>query len=354
MSGDDGILAVRLDSAGDVLCAGPAVRAAAASGRRVTMLTGPLGAEAARLLPGAAEVLEWPCPWILASAPPVRAADVEWIVDQIRRRRIAEALILTSFHQSPLPTALVLRLAGVGRISAISPDYPGSLLDLRVPDPGDVPEPARMLRVAQAAGFGLPAGDDGWLRIVAAPSLAALPIDPQLTQDPYVVLHPGASAPARAWSAARCAEAVDALSDAGWRVLVTGSADERALTALVAGRRGADLGGRLTLAQLGAVLGGARAVIVGNTGPAHLAAAVGAPVVSLFSPVVPAARWAPHTPARRVLGDQHAPCRATRAVQCPVPGHPCLESVAAADVVEAVAQLTAAIAPAPDRAGARR
>lgn len=333
----DAILVVRLDSAGDVLCAGPAVRAVAASGRPVVLLSGPAGEQAGRLLPGVSEVLTWACPWILAEPPPLDEGDVQRLIDRIRRLDAGEALILTSFHQSALPTALVLRLAGVARISAFSTDYPGSLLDARVPDPGDLPEPVRMLRVAQAAGFDLPPGDDGRLRI-----RGAAPVDAQLTKDPYVVLHPGASAPARAWSARRCAEAVETLSDDGWRVLVTGSSAERPLTAAVAGRRGVDLGGRLSFAQLATVLAGARAVVVGNTGPAHLAAAAGAPVVSLFAPVVPAQRWAPFTPARVLLGDQLAPCRETRAVHCPVPGHPCLDSVTAADVVHAVAQLASA------------
>jgi ADP-heptose:LPS heptosyltransferase len=79
--------------------------------------------------------------------------------------------------------------------------------------------------------------------------------------------------------------------------------------------------------------------VVGNTGPAHLAAAVGTPVVSLFSPVVPAARWAPYGVPVALLGDQDAPCRGTRARHCPVPGHPCLAGVTAADVVDAVDSL---------------
>ena len=59
--------------------------------------------------------------------------------------------------------------------------------------------------------------------------------------------------------------------------------------------------------------------MVGNTGPAHLAAAVGTPVVSLFAPVVPAARWAPYGVPLVLLGDQQAPCRDTRApgARCP-------------------------------------
>jgi ADP-heptose:LPS heptosyltransferase len=153
-----------------------------------------------------------------------------------------------------------------------------------------------------------------------------------------VVLHPGASVPARAWSPHRAAAAVEALTAAGHRVVLTGGPAEAALTAAVGGP-GTDLGGRTSFAELAAVLAGADAVVVGNTGPAHLAAAVGTPVVSLFAPVVPAARWAPYGVASVLLGDQDAPCRATRATVCPVPGHPCLDSVTPEDVVAAVDKL---------------
>ena len=72
------------------------------------------------------------------------------------------------------------------------------------------------------------------------------------------------------------------------------------------------------------MLAGARAVVAVNTGPAHLAAAVGTPVVSLFAPVVAASAWAPYGVPVVVLGDQYAACVGTRARTCPVPGHPCL------------------------------
>jgi ADP-heptose:LPS heptosyltransferase len=87
------------------------------------------------------------------------------------------------------------------------------------------------------------------------------------------------------------------------------------------------------------VLARAAAVVVANTGPAHLAAAVGTPVVSLFAPTVPAARWAPYGVSVTVLGDQQAPCRGSRATTCPVPGHPCLSSVTPGDVARALAGL---------------
>ena len=332
------VLVVRLDGAGDVLLSGPAVRAVAA-GSDVTMLCGPDGAAAARLLPGVTDVLSWASPWVLADPPPVRAGDLDRLVGRLADWRFAEAVVLTSFHQSPLPTALVLRLAGVARITGASVDYPGSLLDVRLRPgedlPEDIPEPERMTAIAAAAGY--PVLDDGRLAVRPPPAVGDLVPDGR-----YVVVHPGAAAPARTWPAEHATRAAALLAAEGWRVVVTGGSGERGLTATVAGSAGTDLGGRTDLAQLSGVLAGAAAVVVGNTGAAHLAAAVGTPVVSLFAPVVPAVRWAPYGVPHVLLGDQQARCRGSRARECPVPGHPCLASVTPETVVDAVAALAGA------------
>jgi ADP-heptose:LPS heptosyltransferase len=335
-------LAVRLDNAGDVLLAGPALRAMAARSDELAVLASPQGADSARLLPGVDDVMVWRCPWIDASPPPVESSDIKALVRRVRERRFDRALVFTSFHQSALPTALLLRLAGVPWIGAVSDDYPGSLLDLRHMVDDDLPEAERALSLAAAGGFVLPPGDDGKLRLVAP-----LPPVTDLAPDrPYVVLHPGTSVPARAWPAERFAEACGLLISAGWRVAVTGAPAEKSLTAaVVAGTDAVDLGGRTTFAELAAVLAGAAVVVVGNTGPAHLAAATGTPVVSLFAPTVPAVRWAPYRVAHMLLGDQHASCRNTRATRCPVPGHPCLTSVSAGDVVRSVARLAGTPGP---------
>jgi len=361
------VLVARQDSAGDVLLAGPAVRAVAASAGRVTMLCGPRGAEAAALLPGVDEVLCWHAPWIDAEPAPLRRAEVESLVDGLARRRIDQAIVLTSFHQSPLPTALLLRMAGVPTIAGISADYPGSLLDVRrqVDEAANRHEVSRALDLVGTLGYRPPPGDDVRLAI----RHQAVPAVP-LPRAPYVVVHPGASVPARTWPPPRHAELVAALVERGRRVVVTGSGDEQALTALVAGPPGArgsrglrsealakapgsraapsvsppvdqvtDLGGRLSLAGLAGVLAGADVVVVGNTGPAHLAAAVGTPVVSLFAPTVPAGRWHPWGVRVALLGRQDAPCAGSRARLCPVPGHPCLESVTTEEVLAAVDSL---------------
>src|SRR5439155_2671678 len=303
------VLVARSDSLGDVLLAGPAIRAVAAGASHVTLLCGPRGLAAARLLPGVDDVVEWCVPWIDPQPPPIDRADVDALVKDLEATRFDEAVVFTSFHQSPLPLALLLRLAGVPRVAAISEDYPGALLDVRHRVPGDLPEAVRARLLATAAGFDLPPGDDGRLRL-----RTPLPDVTDLIPDrPYVVVHPGASVAARACPPPLCRDIVAALTAAGRRVAVTGWDAERELTAYASSGTcereeraerapqsraktgsASDLGGRTTMAELAAVLAGADALVVANTGPAHLAAAVGTPVVSLFAPTVPFARWAPY------------------------------------------------------------
>jgi ADP-heptose:LPS heptosyltransferase len=320
----------RLDSEGDVLLAGPAVRAVAAGANRVTVLCGPRGRQAAGLLPGVDDVLVHLASWIDPAPPPLDRRATLAFVDEIRRRQIDQALIFTSFHQSPLPLALLLRLAGVPTIAAICEDYPGSLLDVRHHVDEDVHEVERALSLAATLDHRLPAGDDGRLDVEAEPPPAGLP-------SRYVVVHPGAAAPARAWSPARHTRLVRALGRAGENVVVTGGPDEAELTATVS--RGAaaavDLGGRTSLASLAGVIAGAEAIVVGNTGPAHLAASVGTPIVSLFAPTVPATRWRPWGVELELL-HVDVECAGCRARSCPVPGHPCLEGVGVGDAMNAL------------------
>ncbi|MGC0208825.1 glycosyltransferase family 9 protein [Streptomyces levis] len=328
-------LVVRLDSAGDVLLAGPAVRAVAAGSSYTALLCGPQGAAAGRMLPGVDDVLTYDAPWVGLEPAPVTRAATRRLMATLAAGRFDRALVLVSYHQSPLPVALLLKLAGVSRVAADSEDYPGALLDLRHRRLPHRHEARAALDLARAAGFALPPGDDGRLRVTPPPRTAHL-----TGPGPYVVVHPGAAVPARAWSPARAARAVAALSAEGYRVVVTGGRAERELTAQVAGRHALDLGGATDLPQLAGVLAGAQAVVAGNTGPAHLAAAVGTPVVSLFAPVVPAERWAPYGVPHLLLGDPHAACADTRARHCPVPGHPCLDGIGDAEVLAAVAALT--------------
>ncbi|MEV8503962.1 HAD-IIIA family hydrolase [Actinoplanes sp. NPDC051475] len=319
------VLVVRSDSAGDVLLTGPGIRAVAAGAERVVLLCGPRGRAAAELLPGVDEIIEARLPWIDPRPAPVDPGFVDGLVTRLAAIGADEAVVFTSFHQSALPLALLLRAAGVGRITAISEDYPGSLLDVRHRVPVGVPEAERARSVAAAAGFALPETDDGGLRVDAGPVRAGT----------YVVVHPGASVEARSCPPETMRAIVAALAAEGHEVLVTGGPDERELAAFVAGTEATDAG-PTSMPRLARLLAGAACVVVANTGPAHLAAAVGTPVVSLYAPTVPFGQWGPYRVPHVRLGDAAAPCRDTRATRCPVAGHPCLSSIRPADVLGAL------------------
>jgi ADP-heptose:LPS heptosyltransferase len=302
------------------------------------------------LLPGVNEVIEFSCPWILGDPPAVDPKEIGDLVARLRALEIDDAVVLTSFHQSALPTALLLRLAGVARICAASVDYPGSLLDVRIEEPGERPEPERMVEIAAAAGYPSAPDDDGRLAL-----RSDLPRPPaELRSRPFVVVHPGAGASSRRYPIPLWKEVIRLLLAQGETVALTGSDRDGELSTVLGlyadGGTAApvNLVGKLDLAQLAGVLAEADVLVAGNTGPAHLAAAVGTPVVSLFSPVVSARRWAPYGIPVAVLGDAQAPCRDTRARRCPVPGHPCLSSIQPADVVRAVRRLGVAVADPPE------
>ncbi|MDQ1385723.1 MAG: hypothetical protein QOG65_3102 [Actinomycetota bacterium] len=334
------VLVVRADGLGDVVLSGPAVRAVAAAGVAVTMLCSPAGEPAARRLPGVSDVVVARLPWVDANPGPSGAAVLEQLVALVRTIDADEAILLTSSHQSPLPTAVLMRLAGVRRIGGISVDYPGSLLDVALRHDDDRHEVTRALELVEAFGYRLSSDDPGALHLDH--SGARLP---ELAGEEYVVVHPGASVPARTWTPSRWFDLVGRLGAEGMRTIVTGGPDERALTARVARAhaRAEDWGGAFEFPQLLDCLAGAKVVVVGNTGPAHMAAAVGTPVVSIFPPTVPAARWRPWGVPYLLFGNQGIECAGCRARACPRPEPICVSAVRLSPVVDGVVRLAAAL-----------
>jgi ADP-heptose:LPS heptosyltransferase len=324
------VLVARQDNNGDVLLAGPAIRAVATRAI-VTMLSGPRGADAARLLPGVGEVIVREAEWIDAQPHALDRESTTRFIDQIAARGFHEAIIFTSFHQSPLPLALLLRMAGVPRIGAISVDYPGSLLDVRHDVDDDIHEVQRALSLARAMGYHLPKGDDASLRVRDLPAN----LSPFRS---YVVVHPGATVPARAWLPERNAELVERLDSLGYNVIVTGTGQERDLTESVAARgtRVIDAAGKTTFAEFAALVAGASAVICGNTAAAHVASAVKTPVVEIFPPTVPAVRFRPWMVPHELLGDQDISCKGCRARVCPLPTQLCTAFISVDEVVAAL------------------
>ncbi|MFF8539063.1 glycosyltransferase family 9 protein [Streptomyces werraensis] len=163
---------------------------------------------------------------------------------------------------------------------------------------------------------------DRWCRLLAFYDVDADPADLRLprphTPSPApgaVVLHPGAGAPARCWPVERYAAVTSALRGRGLRVVATGGAGEDDLVARLAKEaRLPDtdvFSGGLPFHRLSALVAGARAVVSGDTGVAHLAAAHAVPSVTLFGPVPPS-HWGPPPHPRHIAlwhgpeGDPHA------------------------------------------------
>jgi ADP-heptose:LPS heptosyltransferase len=329
------VLAVRLDSMGDVVLTGPAVRALASSAE-VVYLCSPRGASAAAMLPGVSRVEVFSAPWVLMDPDPVELRTVRLLVQRLHRLRLGQAAIFTSSHQSPLPFALLARLAGIPRVAGISVDHAGALLDVRIPGDPDLHEVERNLLVAHACGARLPVGDDGRLRLLP-PDDAAHPCEAV----DYVVVHPGADAEARTWDADRWRRVVALLDRQGWSVVVTGSSAEAALCTHVCGEaeHAFSLAGSTDVPGLVRILAAARVVLCGNTGPVHLAAAVGTPVVCVFAPTVPLTRWRPWRVPHAVLGRQDVPCAGCRSRRCPLPTQLCLDEITPEQAVEAMGAL---------------
>ncbi|RCG30410.1 glycosyltransferase family 9 protein [Sphaerisporangium album] len=155
-----------------------------------------------------------------------------------------------------------------------------------------------------------------WYGIAADPS--DLLLDPPEPPGPgapgYVVVHPGAASRARCWPVERFAEVAAALAAQGHRVLVTGDASERSLAFRVGTLAGLPvewvLAGRTGLRDLAHLVAGARLLVCGDTGVAHLATAYATPSVVLFGPVSPD-QWGPPPDGRHIAlwagrsGDPH-------------------------------------------------
>ncbi|MEH1167895.1 glycosyltransferase family 9 protein [Micromonospora sp. CPCC 205539] len=102
---------------------------------------------------------------------------------------------------------------------------------------------------------------------------------------PRVALHPGASDTRRRWPADHFAEVARGLHGDGYEVLVTGTPAEREVVDRVVAAAGVPvrpLVGTLSLGGLAGCYAGCGLVISNDTGPLHLAAAVGAPTVGIY------------------------------------------------------------------------
>lgn len=343
------ILVVRLDNLGDLVMTTPAIAAIrhGAPGARITLLGSRSGAAALRHIPVLDDALVYDAPWSKGAGDTRSPLADHEMIDELARRGFDAAVIFTVCTQSALPAALLCRLAGIPLRLAHSRENPYELLTHWVPDTevcaaGMRHEVRRQLDLVRSVGFH--AGDERvQFRYPAADVLAMRRKFVQAGGDllrPYVVVHPGATAASRRYPGERFGVAAQAVVDeTGCQVVFTGGAEEAQAIAQAHSRMdapGVSLAGQLSLGELAALIAGAQVIVCNNSGPVHIAAAVGTPVAVLYALTNPQ-----HTPWRvpaRVLFHD-VPCRNCLKSVCPEGHHDCLERVDPAEVAHAALDL---------------
>lgn len=165
---------------------------------------------------------------------------------------------------------------------------------------------------------------------------------------PLIAIHPGAGAPVKLWPASRYAKIADALiSSLKAAILITGSRDELDLAWQVAAHMRHDatvLAGETSLGQLAALLARCDLVIGSDSGPLHLAVAVGAPTLHMYGPVDPAlfGPWAPGDETRHLAltSPRHCvPCNRLDYDLDELTDHPCMAEIEVETVLDALASI---------------
>ena len=252
--------------------------------------------------------------------PPSPAAAVERFLARMRAERFDLAVQLQGGgrHSNPFVGRLGARVTAGSQ----APDAPP--LDRTVPYTGHQHEIHRFLEVVGLVGA-VPVTLEPRLPVTAADRAQAAAV---LAGDdrPLVVLHPGANDPRRCWPVERLAVVASELARKGARLAVIGTAAEQPLVnRLLAGLDGhaADLTGRLGLGGLAGLLERAILLVGNDSGPRHLAAAVGTATVAVhwgvhlgsYGPLYRARHRAPtawrlHCPVCGANGLQHD-CRSS-------------------------------------------
>jgi lipopolysaccharide heptosyltransferase II len=343
------LLCVRLDNLGDLLMTTPAIRALRQSlpGAHITLLGSASGCAAAAQVPEIDECIAYAAPWVANAAD-----DDAHIVERLRAGRYDAAVIFTVFSQSALPAAMLCRQAGIPLRLAHCRENPYRLLTHWVadtePQQGIRHEVQRQLDLVAHIGAHT---DDTRLsfrpsdadRRVAAAQRRRLVVDPQR----WLLCHPGATAASRRYPPELFAQAATLIARRlHCDIVFGGSADERALVDAIRAAMPISAGsvaGELSLGEYAALIEAAPLLLSNNSGPVHLAAALGTPVVDLYALTNPQhTPW--QVPSRVLFHD--VPCRNCFKSRCPQGHHDCLRRVEPQAVADAVAELLGSAAPA--------
>jgi len=343
------VLCIRLDTLGDMIMTTPALKAIKETHpqAQVTLMTSSAGSGIAPQMPMVDELIVYDAPWLKATAPRTSSEPEYAMFQQLRERGFDAAIIFTVYSQNPLPSAFMCYMAGIPLRLAHCRENPYQLLThyIREPEPQQFTRHEVQRQLDLVASIGCHTADPRMtLEIPAAARQRISRLLAELGLDdwhPWMVIHPGATAPSRRYPPEHFAQVARSLVQAGIPVVFTGTEPERELVASIQEQMRVfshSLVGQLSLAELTALLAAAPLLISNNTGPVHMAAAVGTPVVDLYALTNPQ-----HTPwgiPHRVLF-QDVPCRICYKSTCPEGNYHCLRLLAPERVIAAALDLLA-------------
>jgi ADP-heptose:LPS heptosyltransferase len=162
--------------------------------------------------------------------------------------------------------------------------------------------------------------------------------------DRLAIVHPGSGGSARNWKPERFALLAGELKSRGFFVVVTGGKEEANLVQSVARNAGEGtipIVSDLSLKQFGAFIQTAKLFIANSTGPLHIAAAVGTPVIGFYPPVrvMSPKRWGPLTDKKTVFVPDPRHCSRCKGGECQ--GDECMDQISVKQVLESALQLVA-------------
>ena len=334
------ILAIRLDNIGDVIMLGPALRAVKETSldARLTLLASPAGATAVPLLPWIDDVIVCHAPWQDIGGHVAFDPERELqFIHMLSERKFDAALIFTSFSQSPHVPGYVCYLAGIPLRAGESKEFSGGILTTELRSaPDEFHQVERNLRLVEHLGFivndlqlKIDIHDDA--RTAVSTLLTGVGLD---LNDPFIIIHPGASAQARRYPADRFGTLARLLTNGGWPVLITGVERESALIEEMlehAPQAHSIIG--TSLAEYSALIEQAALVICNDSLPMHLADAMKTPEIVLFSGTDYEEQWRPRTTSSILLRRETA-CHPCYLFECPIQ-HACLD-ISPEEVVEEV------------------
>ena len=336
------VLCIRLDAMGDLLMTTPALKMLkeGARGRKITLLTSPQGAKIAESIPLFHEIIVYEAPWLKASGLKKNPGPDFEMIRTLEEKRFDAAVIFSVYSQNPLPSAMMAYMAKIPLRAAYCRENPYSLLTTWIKEE----EPEKILRHevrrhldlieklgCSAINLPLILNIDENARTSLFEKLLNLELG---TDRKWVVIHPGSTAESRRYSIEGFARTADQLSENGFKVLFTGSAEERSLiTEIQIGMThpSFNLGGLLNLKEMIALLASSPLLISNNSGPVHMAAAVGTPVVVLYALTNPQ-----HTPwlvPNHVLYHD-VDCKFCYKSICPLGSNACLNNIDVNLIVE--------------------